>query len=73
MAGIEFTGVIGDRQIAVTVSRPYGAGETWYVVADGFLVAQMVRRDGWRAYLPHGSWIQAEEIVMLGEMLDQAL
>lgn len=73
MHSSSLTGLIGDKQTSAQIIEPSGGGgNTFQIIVDNFFQGQLVLMQGqWRAYLAKGSWLQAEEIVMLLEAWEE--
>lgn len=66
----EFTVPIGDQMKTCRIMKPAGGSEMWNVFVDRYLVAQFVpRSDGLEAHVPPASWVQADDLQLLYEIL----
>lgn len=70
MQSIEFEDSHGRK---VKLSQPSGA-EGWQIIIDKFYNGILFKRSGkWIAYLAEGSDLTADDVVVLGERIDQAM
>lgn len=71
---IEFTAHYGDQLKQVELSTPYGGGDGYHVYIDRYYNGVIVKLNGeWVGHFNPKSELQAFDIEILGEMIDNSL
>lgn len=74
MKKLEFPATFGHQVKQVSISQPLGAGGIFYITIENYHQGQMWKRNGqWVGYMADKSEITAEDIQILGEMIDEEM
>lgn len=72
MKPLTFPATFGDVIKTVTISQPLGAGGIFYITIDNYHHGQMWKRNNeWVGYMADKSELTAEDVQILGEMIDE--
>jgi hypothetical protein len=71
-----FTAVAGDELLQVELANPNGIGDnmSFHIMIDNYYHGVIFRQNGqWVCYPNKQSWLQQEDITILGEIIDERL
>jgi len=72
MRKIEFTANLAGKEVEVALYDPHPSGKHWQILVAHYYQGSIIKRDGkWIGYLSPNSILQADDIQLLGERIDQ--
>ncbi len=73
MKQLEFIATVGEGKMQVKLTEPQGASAGYQVLIDQWLQGTLVKREeAWTAHLNRKSILTSADILILGELIDDA-